>query len=264
MHSVSQLSLQQLLPCATRGGPWLAYCVRAVSELNKLRSWASLGWQTVLDVPHWNSRIFLSNSQTVTCRPLISRGVLRVRDVIDESTWSVVLCDACRGPKKLRAPHRSALLATLRQLVRAWEGHLPVQGNRAGLELANGIHFTPITHTVASALRVDRRQETAVWRAFHRLCLPPQDLDFIHTGLWKKLPVGQRLHTFSPWVPPTYPVEGAQEDVYHRLKAHSWVTVPVRILQCTFGPVFSASGCAPISRLCTDYPMLSLTRAPGL
>ena len=126
----------------------------------------------------------------MTCKYLISRGVLRVRDLIDESTWSVVLFDACRGPKKLPGPHCSALLATLRQLVRAWEGAVPVQRNRAGLELANGLHFTPITHVVASTLRVDCRQETAVWRAFHRLCLPPQDLDFIHTGLWKKLPVG--------------------------------------------------------------------------
>ena len=40
--------------------------------------------------------------------------------------------------------------------------------------------------------------------------------------------------------------------------------MPVRILQCTFGPVCSASARAPISRLCTDYPLLSLTRAPGL
>ena len=52
--------------------------------------------------------------------------------------------------------------------------------------------------------------------------------------------------------------------MYHRLKACSWLTAPVRILQCTFGPVFVASGRAPISRLCTDYPLLSLTRAPGL
>ena len=121
-----------------------------------------------------------------------------------------------------------------------------------------------MTHVVASALRVDHRQETAVWRAFHWLCLPPQSLDFIHTGLWKKLPVGRRLHVFSPWVPPTRPFEGSQEDAYHRLKACSWLAVPVRILQCTFGLVFSATGHAPISRLCTDYPLLSLTRALGL
>ena len=92
----------------------------------------------------------------------------------------------------------------------------------------------------------------------------PQELDYIHTGLWKKLPVGQRLHVFFPWVPPTCPFEGSQEDMYHRLKACSWLTVPVRILQCTFGLVFSASGRAPINRLRTDYPLLSLTRAPGL
>ena len=250
VHPLSQSSLLQLSPCATRGAPWLAYRVRAVSKLNKLRSGASLDRQAVPNVPLWNSRIFLSNSQTMTCRYLISRGVLRVRDLIDESTWSMVVSDACRGPKKLRALHWSALLATLATL-RAWEGHLPVRGNRAGLELANGLHFTPITHVVACALRVDRRQETAVWRAFHRLCLPPQDLDFIHTGLWKKLPVGQRLHAFFPWVPPTCPFEGAQEDVYHSLKAYSWLTVPVPLVPCLVLRVaLPLVGCAPTIRCC--------------
>ena len=79
-------------------------------------------------------RIVVSFCLTLKQWYLISRGVLRVLDLIDESTWSVVLSDACRGPKKLRAPHWSALLATLRQLARAWEGHLPVQGSRVGLE----------------------------------------------------------------------------------------------------------------------------------
>ena len=92
---------------------------------------------------------------------------------------------------------------------------------------------------VASAVRWDRRQASEVWRAFQRLHLPPQDLDFIYTGLWKKLPVGKRLHALFPWVHPTCPFEGAQEDVYHRLKACSWMTVPVCTLQCTFPAVFS-------------------------
>ena len=107
-------------------------------------------------------------------------------------------------------------------------------------------------------------KDSALWRAFHRLRLPLQDLDFICTGLWKKLPVGKHLRAFFPWVPPACPFEGAQEDVYHRLKACSWLTIPVRILQCTFPAVRSATGRAPISQLCTDYLLLSLTRAPGL
>ena len=113
VHSVSRLSLLQLSPCATLGAPWLAYCVRVVCELNKLRLGASLSWQAVPNAPIWNSRIFLSHSQTVTRRYLISRGVLCVRDLIDESTLAVVLSDACRGPKKLRAPHWSVVMTTL-------------------------------------------------------------------------------------------------------------------------------------------------------
>ena len=33
---------------------------------------------------------------------------------------------------------------------------------------------------------------------------------------------------------------------------------------CMFATVFSVLGRAPITRLCTDYPLLSLTRASGL
>ena len=124
-----------------------------------------------------------------------------------------------------------------------------------------GLYFTSVTQSVASVLRTDRRQDSAVWRAFRRLRLPPQALDFIYRGLWKKLPVGKCLHAFFPWFPPTCPFEGAQEDVYQRLKACSWLTIPVRVLQCTFLAVRSVTGRAPISRLCIGYPLLSLTRA---
>ena len=42
------------------------------------------------------------------------------------------------------------------------------------------------------------------------------------------------------------------------------MTIPVRILQCTFPAVHSATGRAPISQLCLDYPLLSLMGARGL
>ena len=54
-----------------------------------------------------------------------------------------------------------------------------------------------------------------MWRAFHRLHLPPKGLDFIFTCLWKKLPVGKRLQAIFPTVPSTCPLDGAVEDMYH-------------------------------------------------
>ena len=53
-----------------------------------------------------------------------------------------------------------------------------------------GLQFTPISAALATQRRADRRQPKEVWQAFRRLALPPQDLDFIHTCLWKKLSVG--------------------------------------------------------------------------
>ena len=105
MHSVSQLPLLQLSPCATRGMPWLAFGVRALFELNKLRSGVSLRWQDISAAPLWNSGVFLSGSQTITCRYLIKQGVLRVRDLIDSAMWSILLTGRSQGPKKLRGPH---------------------------------------------------------------------------------------------------------------------------------------------------------------
>ena len=73
-----------------------------------------------------------------------------------------------------------------------------------------------------------------------------------------------RLHSISPNVPPTCSVRGAREDVHHRVEACPWLVMPVRVLDCNFPVVQSASGRAPTSPLCSDYPKLSLTRAPGL
>ena len=87
--------------------------------------------------------------------------------------------------------------------------------------MEGGLSLSALSQGVACSLRADRRQDPATWRAFHRLRLPPQDLDFIHTALWKKLAVGVRLHSIFPSIPPTRSVCGAWEDVYHRVKACS-------------------------------------------
>ena len=82
--------------------------------------------------------------------------------------------------------------------------------------------------------------------------------------MWKKTAVGKRLHSIFPNIPDKCPICSAVEDVYHRTKACPWLMLPVRVLYNTFLAVHSATGRAPVSRLCNDYPTLSLTRAPGL
>ena len=100
-----------------------------------------------------------------------------------------------------------------------------------------GLRFTPISAALAAQRRADRRQPKEVWQAAKRLCLPPADLDFIYACLWKKLSVGARLKAIWPSVSDQCPFDSFVEDIYHCTKACSWLTIPVRALQCTFPPV---------------------------
>ena len=113
-----------------------------------------------------------------------------------------------------------------------------------------GLQFTPISAALATQRRADRRQPKEVWQAFRRLALPPQDLDFIHTCLWKKLSVGARLRAIWPSASDRCPFDSSLEDIYHCTKACSWLTIPVRALQCTFPPVWSSGGEG------TDWPFV--------
>ena len=258
VHIVQQLPLLQLSPCTVRGAPWLAYSDKAVSELNKPRPGLSMEWNSIASARLWNSRLLAVKNQTVTCRYFISRSILCVRDLVTGS-WSHLLTAESRGHGKLRLPFWDKLSTVLPTLVWSWESHLPVNGLLEPHDMEGGLRLSPLSQGVACSLRTDRRQDLAMWRAFHCLRLPPQDLDFIHTALWKKLAVGVRLRSIFPSIPPTCSVRGAREDVYHRVKACSWLVIPVRVPVCTFAVVHSASGCAPTNQLCSDYPKLSLT-----
>ena len=138
---------------------------------------------------------------------------------------------------------------------------MPVSGPQAPLCLEGGLKLSPSSYGLASALRQDRHKDAAVWRAYHCLKLPPGDLEFIFTSLWKKLAVGERLHQIFPRIPDTCPLCGAVEGMYHGTKACAWLMTLVRVLTRA---VQSTTGTAPNSRLCSDYPALSLVRAPGL
>ena len=149
-------------------------------------------------------------NQTVTCRYFTERGVLRVRDLVDTVTWSSGLTAMSCGPRKLRPACGEKLRSVLCSLTRA---KLPVHGPACALSFSDGMHFSPISLGVACAVRWDRHQDTSTWRAFHRLCLPPKDLDFIYTCLWKKPAVGKHVFRIFLSILPTCPIDGAVEDV---------------------------------------------------
>ena len=139
-----------------------------------------------------------------------------------------------------------------------------MQGNASSLGFDGGIKLSPTSQSVASALRKDTCQDASTWWAFHRLRLPPQDSDFIYTALWKKLSVGKCLHAAFLRIPSMCPLCGACEDMYHRLKACLWLIVPLRVLDCSFPVVRSLAGRVPTGRLCSDFPVLFLSKAQGV
>ena len=185
---------------------------------------------------------------------MIRKGILRLSNVVDTSAWVATVSRDWQGSRKLQPHQYQALLALVRRLIPAWEGHHSVQGVIPPLPMDQELQFTPISAALATQRRADGRQPKEVWQAFRRLALPLQDLDFIHTCLWKKLSVGARLRAIWPCVSDRCPFDSSLEDIYHCMKACSWLTIPARALQCTFPPVWGSGGRVPIGRLCSDYP----------
>ena len=104
---------------------WVCVCVKALSDVNKLRSGLTLAWQDIMSGPLWNSRLFTVDNKMATCRFLIGRSVLRVRDLVDSDTWSVRLPHSYRGPHKLKPAAWDKLLQSS---ARAGESKLPITG----------------------------------------------------------------------------------------------------------------------------------------
>ena len=90
-----------------------------------------------------------------------------------------------------------------------------MQGVVSPLPMDQGLEFTHVSAALAAQRRADGRQPKGVWQAFRRLVLPPQDLDFIHTCLWRKLSVGARLRAIRPSVSDRCPFDSSLEDIYH-------------------------------------------------
>ena len=128
VHTPSQLALLQLSPCCIRNAPWLASSVKALSSLNAAQKGLGLEWQELAAAPLWNSRLLTVSEKSVTCKFLIRKGILRLSDVVDTSAWVAIVSRDWQGSRKLQPHQYQALLALVRRLIPAWEGHHSVQG----------------------------------------------------------------------------------------------------------------------------------------
>ena len=86
-----------------------------------------LTWQELAAAPLWNSRLLTVSKKSITCKFLIRRGVSRLSDVVDTSAWVATVSRDWQGSRKLQPHQYQALLALVRRLIPAWEGHSPAQ-----------------------------------------------------------------------------------------------------------------------------------------
>ena len=123
VHAPSQLALLHLSPCCIRNAPWLASFVKAPSSLNAAQKGLGLTWQELAAAPLWNSRLPTVSEKSITCKFLIRRGILRLSYVVDTSAWVDTVSRDWQGSRKLQPHQYQALLAVVRRLIPAWEGH---------------------------------------------------------------------------------------------------------------------------------------------
>ena len=139
VHTPSQLALLQMSPCCIRNAPWLASSVKALSSLNAAQKGLGLEWQELAAAPPWNSRLLTVSEKSITCKFLIRKGILRLSDVVDTSAWVAPVSRDWQGSRKLQPHQYQALLALVRRLIPAWEGHHSVQGVTPPLPMDQGL-----------------------------------------------------------------------------------------------------------------------------
>ena len=108
---------------------------------------------------------------------------------------------------------------------------------------------------------LQRRQSEEVWTAFHKLCLPAKQKDFIHRALWKRLPVRHRQDKWKPlevWCP----LEGELETIKHALLSCHYLPRAFDIIDTAFRshntPVLS------VKHMLQHDPVASLMTPAGL
>ena len=83
----------------------MAYLVKALCEINKMRGSLTLSWRQVTNASLWNSRVFTVVGQTVTCLYYTCQSVLLVCDLIDTALG------LCASPTLLKGPESCARLS---------------------------------------------------------------------------------------------------------------------------------------------------------
>ena len=108
------------------------------------------------------------------------------------------------------------------------------------------------------------RQTPDTWRAWARLSLPPSDLVFIQTALWRKLTVGCRLANWQP-AETACPLDRAQETMEHALTECRFLPTAFHLaVQCIGSIPHEGGMVVDPKEVLINTPVLSVTTPLGL
>ena len=212
-------------------------------------------------LPLWNTAVFQKETgATYQCPALIRKGVLRIGDLLKEGG----LDEAKLAP--VAATWWNHYRTEVRNLMT--HSHSPQEGpQRAGpvLPELDTWKLSRVSAALAGARAPEGRQPETVWKALREAGLPRKVHSVVHSILWKKLPLADRMHRMQMADTDLCPLCQRKEDHEHRVKKCPYLDQPIQVIRDLYRPIKKAAvgGMEP-SRLCPDYPELSLQWEQGI
>ena len=168
--------------------------------------------------------------------------------------------------KMEQIPHRwrDTYKRNIKWLVREWAGidkELVIPGPR--LPEPQDWTLRKVATAVAEARKPEERHPRAVWQALTKLELPRKVERVVHTILWKKLPVAERMKKMQMSQTPDCPLCGAIEDHEHRVKKCKYLDRPILIIRGMYSPTTTETG-HRIQPSSLDMPEMSLQTEQGI
>ena len=247
--------------------PWLVQSVRAWSRLMGMLPGVKIRHADLARTPLWHNKLFEVGGCTRACNPIIAKGVVSISHVVDlseDGTPDFTIPEQWKKPLHMTLPDQIFYQEALQKIQKAHRNGVGVERKGAGFENAAMSNPLSMSLCVSSGSKQEKRQPQAVWKIFHRICLPGSDKDFIRQALWGKLSVASRLHFIFPDLPQWCPLDFAVEDHHHRLKSCSFLQLPTELLRRCLPFVLKDGRQVEVGRLCVDEPELSLTTPQGL
>ena len=95
---------------------------------------------------------------------------------------------------------------------------------------------------LAEARAPEARQSEEVWKALAEAELPRKVHSVVRSILWKKLPLGERMHRMQMAESDKCPLCNHLEDHKHRVKKCPYLDQPIQLLRDLYQPVKDSQG----------------------